>query len=225
MNRTQDFFSFITSEPQDSQPKKEPPFYYDMLNRIRALQSRLEGVSNIKVLLGIEDAFFCEQSKSREILESIQVAGNNSLAMHYEGIKYIIGRELLSLSKALRTAKMNCGTSSQILEPERPARFRKTTINANLERENKKIIQREEYEVARQHLMRIEKAQQAIYENLILQEERIDQISDITMQTKTVYNQLNDEEDIGSGSFMRRLATKIIYSLIFALIFVRFFYK
>lgn len=224
MDRTPEFLEYV-KEPIKQSTSQEQPFYYEILERVSAISSQLKGMSNIKTLLRVEEAFLREQRRTLEILDAVRITQGACLAQHYEGIKYIVNQRMLALSKQIRSAKMNCGTNEQFLTPEKPQHFRKSSLNMQLELENRKIIQKEEYEVAKQHLASIETYQRMIHENLVIQDERIDSISGFACETKTIYNELNRDDDGGSGSFMRRMTLNMILCLSFVLIFLHFFYK
>lgn len=227
MDRTADFVQLLPASPAPPSEAPELPFYYAILQRISDMQQRLSEAISFRALAQLEEAFLREQREVAALLESIQIDGGPCLAQHYEGLKFIINQRLFQFGRRLRAAKSQCASGEGPLVPERAAR---TAVNVDkatpthrlLERENQNIIQGQAYEGVRRQLMKIDAAQRAIHENLVVQEERIDRLGDVLAGAQDTCKKIDSENLLGGGSLTRRMATNVIVFLALILLFLHY---
>lgn len=225
MDRTKEFFSFVDMGGQAKKDGNKESFYNTLNNGILEISEKLSKTGSFRAILGLEEDFCGLQRKTSAILDSTKIEGPGDLAMHYEGIKYILNARLLEVSRKIRKAKTRVSILDSELAPERPESFRRVNTSLVLEQENHRITADQDYEVARQRLLKIEAVQKAINENLMIQDERIDNICTTTGSTGMIYDKIAGDDSFDSGSFVRRAVFIVLLCLSFVLLFLHFFYR
>jgi syntaxin 18 len=225
MDRTKEFFSFVGPVRQHEAQGYKKRFYETFDENIAGLTARASKASSFRAALALETEFMNLQKQISSIFEATRVEGSADIVAHYEGVKQILNMRLLQLSHSIGDAKGRaCGHDVE-LAPERPASFRNVCSDVVLEQENRRIVEHQEYEVVRQRLQKIDAVQKAINESLVIQDERIDSICNVTGSTGEIYGLLAGDDGFDSGSIMRRAVFVILLCLSFVLLFLHFFYK
>lgn len=224
MDRTAEFFSLVTTSQKDECLVEKRKFYEDIYAEVVDIQERISRATSYKTLVELDRALNSLVKKSTEVLDGVKMAGGEDLEMHFEGVKQIINKKFVEVSKAL-VSKRTKATMNVELEPERPSTFKRVVENQLLEQESRNITESVQYEATRQRLMKIEAIQKAIHQNLLMQDERIDNVCISHGSTTDIYKALSAEDGIGSGSFFKRATTTIIVCLTAVLLFVHIFYR
>lgn len=225
MDRTDEFLSLLKNDlSQKDKPFQKHKFYEEIFYNLKDLEYKISRTNNYKSLLIIDRELGELIRKSTNLLDSMKISKDSKdLELHFEGIKVIINRKIFEVSKKLNEMKNN---STKIeLEPQRPISFKKVVENQFLEQESKNIVESAQYEETRQRLLKIETVQKAIHENLLLQDERIDNICISQSSTGEIYEKLKDDTTITNGSIFKRAAFTIILCLSFVIVFLHFFYR
>ncbi|KAM0681401.1 hypothetical protein GINT2_000603 [Glugoides intestinalis] len=205
--------------------KRETKFYEQMYMDLQDISSKAARSTSYKTLLLLDNELNVFVKKCTDLFDNVSISGSEDMQAHFEGVKYIVNREILETSKELAASKKKAMNVEVELEPQKPQSFRKVTDNQLYEQETKRIVESAQYEITRQRIQKIEAVQKAIQENLLLQDERIDNISMTHTETTKVYDKLSTDDVSHNGSFFRRTAFTIIMCLSFVLLFVHFFYK
>lgn len=205
--------------------QREPKFYEQMYMDLRDISSKATRSTSYKTLLLLDNELNVFVKKCTDLFDNVSISGSADIQAHFDGVKYIVNREILEASKQLAASKKKAMNVEVELEPQKPQSFKKVADNQLYEQETKRIVESAQYEVTRQRIQKIEAVQKAIQENLLLQDERIDKISITHTETTKVYDHLSADDRAYNGSFFRRAAFTIIMCLSFVLLFVHFFYK
>lgn len=221
MDRTQELSSLLKVDTIHH--NTQPPFYENIYNTLVELSKRASQSISYKGLLILDKELNEIIKKNTDILETIQITGNEDIRLHFEGVKYIINKKIVDTSQYLTRLKNK--TADIELEPQKPESFKKVSENLLYEQENRNITETSQYDATKQRLLKIEAIQKAIQENLILQDERIDNICTSQSETGKIYDSLSKDDGISTGSFFRRSTTTVIQCLSFVLIFVHIYYR
>lgn len=232
MDRTSEFRSYLSHFK--AEPLEESDLFYMTLRRsILEISRSAFSVSTLKSLLTLESKLNEEQNKANLLLGSIEINENDS-KMHLEGIKYIINNLIYKVRKQIESSKNKLVNNKRelVLEKPKPSKAKmdfdyKNQQNQELELENKKILQKSQYEETKQRLSKIEAVQIAINENLVIQDERIDSIIANHKVTDDVYKTINTEFNSFkyNGSMLRRITVNIIVCLAFILLYIHIYYR
>lgn len=225
MDRTAEFFSLLEKPRAENSLFDKQKFYEEIYSDIQSIRSKAARTASYKTLLALEKELNGMIQKNTVLFDSLKIAGAEDLQMHFEGVKLIINKKIVETSKYLASKKARSASLEIELEPQRPISFKKVVENQVLEQEGRSIVESMQYEATRQRLLKIEAVQKAINENLMLQDERIDNICTSQSSTGELYSKLSSEATIASGSFFKRAASTIILCLTFVLIFVHVFYR
>ncbi|KAI5169502.1 hypothetical protein PAEPH01_0772 [Pancytospora epiphaga] len=225
MDRMEEFLSFIDSTKQNEFKGGKKCFYESFNESITGLLAQLSRMNSLRPILSLENEFLGLQKQISTVFEVSKLEGTRDIKAHYEGIKQILNLRLSHLRKMVEVTKRRVCEIDVDLSPERPRQFREVAPNVVLEQENRRIVGDQEYEQVRHRLQKIDVIQKAINENLIVQDERIDRICDVTKNTGEVYGDINENIDFDNGSLMRRVVFVILLCLSFVLLFLHFFYK
>ena len=221
-SRLKEFQTFIDKSKQDPLKKQERKFYEDIYDKIVSIEHEIDNSTSYKSFLVIDD-------KISKILEKIvnfdMIVVDKGLEGVFEGIKFILKLKILKLKEKISEKKFS---NKIVLREERPTFVSKkrrnfTEEDLEMERENKQIISGKEYEATRQRLIQIDEVQRAINEQLYMQDERIDNIAEVTKDSKKTYKAINEMKFNNNGSFFKRILYKVIIILTIVLIFLHLF--
>ena len=186
MDRTEEFKTCITM-PSTASVQREPKFYEELYNSLNNFSSKAKRLSSYKALLLLDQDLNEFIKKTTTILDSIKIEGNEDKRANFEGIKFILNSKMVTISKEITMFKNKMANAAIDLEPVRPQNYKKISENTMFEQENRNIIETTQYEATRQRLLKIEAVQRAIQENLLLQDERIDNICISNSMTSSIY--------------------------------------
>lgn len=240
-------------ESLKKEPDERYSFYKALYGAFIDICNRASLINSYKAALLLDEELNILRKKSESVLSSIQIDGAADIKAHFEGIKYIMGNLAIETVKKVESTKHKLIGNAINLEPEKPKNFKRHENKPNkkhssldytmenntpnpekhvfkenyqaLEQENRRIVETSQYEATKQRLLKIEAVQRAINENLILQDERIDNVcisNDITSKT---FKDINSEGLSGNGSFIRRILFVTIICLTVVLLFLHIYYR
>lgn len=224
MDRTAEFKSFVTMHPTASF-QKEPKFYEELYSTLIEFSEKSRRSKSYKALLLLEQELNEFIKKTTIILDSIKVEGSEDKRAHFEGIKFILNSRMAAISKEISVAKNRLSNTAADLAPVRPQNIKKINENLLFEQENRNIIETTQYEATKQRLLKIEAVQRAIQENLLIQDERIDNICVSNSSTSSIYENLLSDDDLYNGSVIKRSVTTMQLCLAFVLLFIHLYYR
>ncbi|AFM97974.1 hypothetical protein EHEL_030770 [Encephalitozoon hellem ATCC 50504] len=230
MNRTTEYLKHIDGKTQTPYVPESESFYDTINSRIEKIEAQLGRTPSYREILKIEEEFNTLSLESQQTLDMVSVEGTNDLILHFEGVKKIILMKLQGVERRLRALKDSKIGMNIDLEPERPHVFRNVEEVQMMEEENKKLVEGyniEGYRLTRRRLLEVEALQDTIFQHLVLQDERIDSIVDLTSKAgKYVSGSSKALGRIGdSGRFLRRFLFILLLCLSFVLLFLHYYYK
>lgn len=230
MNRTEDYLQKVDKDTQRPfHPYRES--FYDTINgRIEDIDRKLVKSISYKDVLALEEHLSTLYAETQQTLDYISVEGSSDLVLHFEGIKRIIHMKFQNVEKRLKNLKDSKIGINIDLEPERPQQYREVNEISVMEEENKRLVERynvEGYRLTRKRLLEVEAIQDTIFQHLSLQDERIDDVIDLTSRARKCVGDSNSTlEKIGeSGKFFRRFLIVLLLCLSFVLLFLHYYYR
>lgn len=224
MDRTSEFKTLI-SPTQKTSIQREQKFYEELYDKLNKISEKTRRSSSYKALILLDQDITETIKKTTSILESIKISGNPDVKANFEGIKYILNHKMASVSKEITQAKNKLMNVTADLEPVKPQNTKKISENLLFEQENRNILETTQYEATKQRLLKIEAVQRAIQENLLIQDERIDNICISNSTTSSIYENLLGDNDLHNGSLVKRSAITIQLCLAFVLVFLHVYYR
>lgn len=230
MNRTTEYLKYIDRKTQIPYTSGSESFCDTINSKIEKIEARLRKSLSYREILKVEEEFSILSLETQQTLDIISVEGSSDLVLHFEGIKRIIPMKLQGVEKRLRALKDSKIGTNIDLEPERPQVFRNVEEVQVMEEENKKLVEgynMEGYRLTRRRLLEVEALQDTIFQHLILQDERIDNIIDLTSKAGTYVSGGNEAlgRITNSGRFLRRFLFILLLCLSFVLLFLHYYYK
>jgi syntaxin 18 len=230
MNRLEEYMGLIDVPSQRKMQEPGTSFYDEINNRIEALGRRITKALSYKELLVREEEFAALASGAQETLHHIAVEGSNDLVLHFDGVKKIIQMKLQEMERRLSKSKESKMGLQIELEPEKPQTFRDVGEAALLQEENRRLVEEhtlEGYRLTRRRLLEVEVLQETIFQHLTLQDERIDDVVDLTSRAGKIIHSTADTLNSGrdSGRFVRRLLFIMLLCLSFTLLFLHYYYR
>lgn len=230
MNRTEEYLQHIDKTKQIHLAPAAESFYDAINRRVEETRSKTKSPLSYREILKLEEEFAGLVLETHQTLDAISIEGSDDLVLHFEGIKRIIQMKLQAIEKGLKALKDSRMGMSADLEPERPPVFKRVEEVQMMEEENKRLVEGyavEGYRLTRKRLLEVEALQDTIFQHLTLQDERIDDIIDITSRAGKCISGSNDTlGKIGeSGRFLRRFLFILLLCLSFILLFLHYYYK
>lgn len=230
MNRIEDYLHRVDRDAQRPQPPPEESFYDTINNKLEDVDKRLVGSLPYKDMLVLEEQFSALAADTQNTLDSISVEGSSDLVLHFEGVKRIIQMKFQNVERKLRRFKDSKIGMSVDLDPERPQRYREVGEVSMMEEENRRLVEGydvEGYRLTRKRLLEVEALQDTIFQHLTLQDERIDDIVDLTSRAGRCVAGSNEAlaKAGESGRFFRRFLFILLLCLSFILLFLHGYYR
>jgi syntaxin 18 len=230
MDRFSEYMELVDIPNQKKMQEPVASFYDEISDRIRVLDSRITKALPYRELLVREEEFAVLASEAQDTLQHIAVEGSDDLVLHFDGIKKIIQMRLQRTEERLNEIKESKMGLQIELEPERPQEFRDVGEVALLQEENRRLLEEyslEGYKLTRRRLLEVEVLQDTIFQHLVLQDERIDDVVDMTARAGRLIHNTADTLNKGgdSGRFVRRLLFITLLCLSFILLFLHYYYR
>lgn len=230
MNRTEDYLTRVDKDAQKPLASHSESFYDTINMKIEDVDKKLTRSLSYKDLLVVEEHLSALLLDTQQTLDSISLEGSDDLVLHFEGIKRIIQMKFLNVDRKLKKLKDSKIGMNIDLEPERPQMYREINNISVMEEENRRLVEGysvEGYRLTRKRLLEVEALQDTIYQHLTLQDERIDDIVDLTSRAgKHIVGSNDTLEKIGETSrFIRRFLFILLLCLTFILLFLHYYYR
>ena len=215
VDKTDEFFRHVNLSMQQNIKDDNRKFYIEIYDRISELSRLITHSTGYRNILMLEETSNKLQNEI-QALDSIAIKEMDDV---FEGIKYILRKKLVDVKLKIGKVKISKNTEVYEEKLDRGNLISKNALNLNreelmqLEIENKQIIESKQYEETRNKLLNINKVQSAINEQLIIQNERIDDVFETTKETKKTFINLNKINFNENGSAFKRFTYKFILVL------------
>ncbi|ORD94368.1 hypothetical protein ECANGB1_826 [Enterospora canceri] len=226
-SRMTEFHEYVGLSGQKSMVEHEPRFYEELYDKIERLELLVEDSSSYRNFLVLDEKLV-EMQKEVQSLDTIEIEGFEE---EYEGIKYILKHKVYGIKQMINRKKIGerdevagerheeYGIENETnVEGEMKKHFTQEELE-QVEMENRQIVEGKEYETTRKRIKQINEVQKAINEQLIVQNERIDDVCETTKETKKTYLDLNRIQFDGAGSIFKRFLAKFILLVALFLLF------
>ncbi|ORD96639.1 hypothetical protein HERIO_1440 [Hepatospora eriocheir] len=229
-NRLKEYSVFINDDNYKLVSGEKDKFYMELLDQINKLIDQIKAASSYGSFIVYEDKINKLQDEVT-LLDNITVDDDHRDV--FEGIKNILKVKLLECIQLLNKKKqidlinLKEETYDPVIEEEEIKSHNKIDemLLRDIEQENKKILLGQDYVETNTKIKQIDKIQRAINEHLLIQDERIDNVCNITKESSKIYKNISNMDFRKSGSFIRRFVTLLIICLTFVMIYMHFYYN